>query len=43
MVSTTRNLAILFADISGSTKLYELLGNDEARAIVASDPADDER
>jgi adenylate cyclase len=34
MVSTTRNLAILFADISGSTKLYELLGNDEARAIV---------
>ena len=34
MVSSTRNLTILFADISGSTKLYELLGNEEARGIV---------
>src|ERR1700693_5944294 len=34
MVSSTRNLTILFADISGSTKLYELLGNEEARSIV---------
>ena len=34
MVSSTRNLTILFADISGSTKLYELLGNEEARSMV---------
>ncbi|SRR6266567_1252012 len=34
MVSSTRNLTILFADISGSTTLYELLGNEEARSIV---------
>src|SRR6185369_2722868 len=28
------NLAILFADVSGSTRLYETLGDAQARAIV---------
>jgi len=28
------NLAILFADVSGSTRLYETLGDAEARALV---------
>ena len=31
---TSRNLAVLFADISGSTKLYETLGDAEALQIV---------
>lgn len=31
----TENLAILFADIAGSTKLYEALGNDVARSLTA--------
>jgi adenylate cyclase len=35
MVSKTTNLAIMFADISGSTKLYELLGDATARVLVA--------
>jgi class 3 adenylate cyclase len=30
-----QNSAVLFADISGSTKLYEDVGDDRARAIVA--------
>src|ERR1700676_4555809 len=34
MVSTTRNLVVLFADISGSTKLYEFLGNSDALATI---------
>jgi adenylate cyclase len=29
------NLAILFADVSGSTKLYETLGNTRAEAIIS--------
>ena len=28
------NLAILFADVSGSTRLYETLGDAQARTIV---------
>lgn len=35
MVPKTTNLAIMFADISGSTKLYELLGDAVARTLVA--------
>ncbi|MEM7541505.1 MAG: adenylate/guanylate cyclase domain-containing protein [Pseudomonadota bacterium] len=35
MAPKTANLAILFADISGSTRLYELLGDAPARAKVA--------
>jgi adenylate cyclase len=34
MSPTNANLAILFADVSGSTRLYETLGDAEARAIV---------
>ena len=34
MTATTRNLAVLFADISGSTKLYETLGNADAQATI---------
>jgi class 3 adenylate cyclase len=34
MESAPRKLAILFADIAGSTKLYETLGDAEALAIV---------
>jgi len=34
MAPTTRNLVVLFADVSGSTKLYELLGNVDALATI---------
>ncbi len=34
MSPTNANLAILFADVSGSTRLYETLGDAEARTIV---------
>ncbi len=34
-MSETRALTILFADVSGSTKLFELRGDVEARAIIA--------
>lgn len=34
-MSASRTLAILFADISGSTALYDRLGNDRARKLVA--------
>ena len=34
MTSPTRNAAILFADISGSTKLYEVLGNADAQQTI---------
>jgi class 3 adenylate cyclase len=34
MSQPARNLAILFADVSGSTKLYEKLGDAEARATI---------
>ena len=34
MNQTSTDLAILFADVSGSTRLYETLGDVEARAIV---------
>jgi adenylate cyclase len=36
MAPKTTNLTILFADISGSTRLYEVLGDGPARAKVAS-------
>ena len=36
MAPKTTNLTILFADISGSTRLYELLGDAPARAKVAT-------
>lgn len=35
MAPKTTNLAILFADITGSTRLYEILGDIAARAKVA--------
>lgn len=35
MAPKTTNLAIMFADISGSTKLYDSLGDDTARALVS--------
>ncbi|HSR63613.1 MAG TPA: adenylate/guanylate cyclase domain-containing protein [Gammaproteobacteria bacterium] len=35
MAPKTTNLAIVFADITGSTKLYETLGDQTARAKVA--------
>lgn len=35
MNADAKSVAIVFADISGSTKLYDLLGNDAAREIVA--------
>ena len=35
MAPKTTNLAILFADISGSTRLYEILGDVAARTKVA--------
>jgi class 3 adenylate cyclase len=34
MTPATRNLAILFADITASTRLYETLGNAEAQATI---------
>src|SRR5260370_38766402 len=34
MEKAPRNLAVLFADISGSAKLYETLGDAEALATV---------
>lgn len=36
MAPKTTNLAILFADISGSTRLYEILGDVAARTKVAN-------
>lgn len=36
MAPKTTNLTILFADISGSTRLYELLGDAPARSKVAT-------
>lgn len=35
MTQRTDSLAIMFADISGSTALYDKLGDEQARAIVA--------
>ncbi len=35
MATTTANLAIVFADISGSTRLYETLGDAVARELVS--------
>ena len=36
MAQKTTNIAILFADISGSTRLYEVLGDAAARAKVST-------
>ena len=35
-MSETRALTILFADVSGSTKLFELRGDLEARRLIAA-------
>ncbi len=35
MASDPPNLAILFADISGSTRLFEMLGDAEARRVIS--------
>ncbi len=35
IMEKTNNLAILFADISGSTRLYEALGSEKAREITS--------
>ena len=35
MTRTERALAVLFADVSGSTRLYETLGNAQALVAVA--------
>ncbi|MCG8325621.1 MAG: adenylate/guanylate cyclase domain-containing protein, partial [Thiotrichales bacterium] len=35
MAPKTANLAIMFADISGSTKLFETLGDETARVKVS--------
>ncbi len=35
MSPKSANLAIMFADISGSTRLFEVLGDSNARAIIA--------
>lgn len=43
MHKATVNLSVLFADIAGSSRLYELLGNDRARRLITellSDLAD---
>jgi len=34
MQETTLNRSILFADIAGSSKIYELLGDDQARRLI---------
>ena len=34
-IETHENCAVLFADMSGSTKLYLVVGDDKAREIVA--------
>ncbi len=34
MQQTTANLTVLFADIAGSSRLYELLGGDHARQLI---------
>ena len=34
-IETHENCAVLFADMSGSTKLYLVVGDDRAREIVA--------
>lgn len=34
MAKATVNVSILFADIAGSSKLYEVLGNDEAQRLI---------
>ena len=35
-MSASPPLTILFADVSGSTKLFEVRGNVQARAIIAA-------
>ena len=34
MQETTLNRSVLFADIAGSSKMYELLGDDQARRLI---------
>ena len=35
MFKRNKNLSIVFADVSGSTKLYDTLGDEQARSIVS--------
>jgi class 3 adenylate cyclase len=35
MAPKTKNIGIMFADIAGSTRLFEVLGDDKARAAIA--------
>jgi len=35
MVPKTKNIGIMFADVAGSTQLFEVLGDDKARAAIA--------
>lgn len=34
MQETSQNLSVLFADVAGSSRLYELLGNNRARRLI---------
>lgn len=35
MAPKTKNIGIMFADVAGSTQLFEVLGDDKARATIA--------
>ena len=35
MAPKTKNIGIMFADVAGSTQLFEVLGDDKARAAIA--------
>ena len=36
MLETSENLSVLFADMAGSSRLYKLLGNTEARRLITN-------
>ena len=35
MAPKTKNIGIMFADVAGSTQLFEILGDDKARSTIA--------
>ena len=35
MAPKTKNIGIMFADVTGSTQLFEVLGDDMARTTIA--------
>ena len=35
MAPKTKNIGIMFADVAGSTQLFEVLGDDIARTTIA--------